>query len=441
MNSRLTKVAKFGGSSLSDPARFKNAIDIVKEQEERRYIVVSAPGKRFAGDTKVTDLLYACYDCAQGGDAEGFERAFAEIKARFAAICSALCPDFPLDWELQNIYASLRTRSGRDFAASRGEYLCAKIMARCLSFPFVDAADCVFFRDDGSFDADRTNDAMHTKLAALGQAVIPGFYGSMPNDTIRTFSRGGSDITGAIAARAADVDLYENWTDVDGFLMADPRIVKDPKVMENVTYHELRELSYMGATVLHEDSVLPVRMAGIPILIKNTGNKNAPGTLILPRREGPPAALITGIAGKKGFSALIIEKDQMNGELGFCRRVLKVLEESGVNFEHMPTGIDGLTLVAPTEQLAGKRMKVLEGICREARPESVYIKDNVALVAVVGTGISRSLETLSRIFTALADARVTVLLTNRSMAEDNIIIGVDNDRFEDAVRAIYGAFA
>lgn len=440
MHTELLKVAKFGGSSLSEPVRFKEAINIIKEQEERRYVVVSAPGKRFSGDEKVTDLLYACYDCAQSGMNGRFEELLCRIRERFDLLCDALCPSLSLDEDFEVIRASFKRRMGRDYAASRGEYLCGKIMAACLDFPFVDPADCVFFRDDGTFDAERTNDAVHSKLTSLGCAVIPGFYGSMPNDTIRTFSRGGSDITGSIVARAVDADLYENWTDVDGFLMADPHIVDQPKIIESVTYHELRELSYMGATVLHEDAVLPVRMAGIPILIKNTTNKSAPGTLILPRKDTEDAGVITGIAGRKEFSALTVEKDMMNGELGFCRKILEVLEENKVNFEHMPTGIDGVTVVAPTAQLSGKRMGILSAICREASPECVYIKDHIALIAVVGAGISSCLSAVSTVFEALADAGIGVLLTNRSMAENNIIVGVSEERFEDAIRAIYKAF-
>jgi aspartate kinase len=314
-------------------------------------------------------------------------------------------------------------------------------MAACLGFPFVDPAECVFFKDDGSFDAERTNDALSSRLRALGCGVIPGFYGSMPNDTIRTFTRGGSDITGSLVARAVGADLYENWTDVDGFLMADPRIVENPKVMESVTYRELRELSYMGATVLHEDSVVPVRMAGIPIRIKNTTNPTAKGTAILPRRDKEDAPVITGIAGRKGFSAITVEKDMMNGELGFCRKILEVLEENDVNFEHLPTGIDGISVVAPSAQLEGKRAKILNGICRMAKPECAYIEDEIALIAVVGSGISTNLKALSTIFDALASARIPVLLTNRCMAENNAILGVAEEHFEEAIRAIYNAFS
>ncbi len=441
MHNQLLKVAKFGGSSLSDAERFKGAIEIIQAQEERKFVVVSAPGKRFPEDEKVTDLLYTCYDRVQNGNNDGFEKAFEKIRLRFSLLRDALCPAFPLEEELSNIYESFKRRMGRDFAASRGEYLCGKLMAACLDFPFLDPADCVFFRDDGSFDSERTNDAAHTKLSALGKAVVPGFYGSMPNDTIRTFSRGGSDITGSIVARAVNADLYENWTDVDGFLMADPKIVPNPKVMESVTYHELRELSYMGATVLHEDSVLPVRVAGIPILIKNTANPTAPGTMILPRREEGVVSTITGIAGRKGFSALTVEKDMMNAELGFCRKVLEVIEEHGVNFEHMPTGIDGMSVVAPTAQLSGKRMKILGGICRRAHPECIYIQDHIALIAVVGSGISNCVSAVSSIFDAVSRAGISILLTNRCMAENNIILGVDEERFEDAIRAIYAVFA
>jgi aspartate kinase len=262
----------------------------------------------------------------------------------------------------------------------------------------------------------------------------------MPNDTIHTFTRGGSDITGSLVARAVGADLYENWTDVDGFLMAGHRIVENPKVMESVTYRELRELSYMGATVLHEDSVVPVRMAGIPIRIKNTTNPTAKGTAILPRRDKEDAPVITGIAGRKGFSAITVEKDMMNGELGFCRKILEVLEENDVNFEHLPTGIDGISVVAPSAQLEGKRAKILNGICRMAKPECAYIEDEIALIAVVGSGISTNLKALSTIFDALASARIPVLLTNRCMAENNAILGVAEEHFEEAIRAIYKAF-
>lgn len=433
-------VAKFGGSSLSEPVRFQKALDVVRADERRRYVVVSAPGKRDAGDRKVTDMLYACYEAAQNANEAEFTGLFEKIKERFETIRRALCPGLDLTEDYETIKTSFRRRMGRDYAASRGEYLNGKLAAACLGYTFVDPADCVFFKDDGAFDAERTNEALHTRLTAEGRAVIPGFYGSMPNDTIRTFTRGGSDVTGAIVARAVDALLYENWTDVDGFLMADPHIVRDPKLISTITYHELRELSYMGATVLHEDAVLPVRMAGIPILIKNTEHPEAPGTMILPRREGSGGCVITGIAGRKGFSALTVEKDMMNGELGFVRRILEVFEEYGINFEHMPTGIDGVTLVAPTEQLSGKRTAVLAAICRAAKPESVEIRDGLALIAVVGSGMGRDLPALSKVFEALAGAGIPVLLTNRSMAENNVIVGVDTARFEEAIRAIYAIF-
>lgn len=433
-------VAKFGGSSLSEPVRFQKALDVVRADERRRFVVVSAPGKRDAGDRKVTDMLYACYEAAQNANEAEFTGLFEKIKERFETIRRALCPSLDLSEDYETIKVSFRRRMGRDYAASRGEYLNGKLAAACLGYAFVDPADCVFFKDDGAFDAERTNEALHTRLSAEERAVIPGFYGSMPNDTIRTFTRGGSDVTGAIVARAVDALLYENWTDVDGFLMADPHIVDDPKLISTITYHELRELSYMGATVLHEDAVLPVRMAGIPILIKNTEHPEAPGTMILPRREGSGGCVITGIAGRKGFSALTVEKDMMNCELGFVRRILEVFEEYGINFEHMPTGIDGVTLVAPTGQLSGKRTAVLAAICRAAKPESVEIRDGLALIAVVGSGMGRDLPALSKVFEALASAGIPVLLTNRSMAENNVIVGVDAARFEEAIRAIYAIF-
>lgn len=440
MQKEKIAVAKFGGSSLSEPERFMQAVKIVRASRSRRFVVVSAPGKRFEGDDKVTDLLYRCYDAIQSGNEPHFTELFSRITARFEDLRRALCPRLDLSADYETIKTSFRRRLGRDYAASRGEYLNGRLMAACLGYPFVDPADCVFFRDDGVFDPEHTNEALHSRLSMLGRAVIPGFYGSMPNDTVRTFTRGGSDVTGSIVARAVDADIYENWTDVDGFLMADPRIVRDPKLISTITYNELRELSYMGATVLHEDAVLPVRMAGIPIVIKNTCSPAAPGTKILPRNPGRRKNAITGIAGKQGFSAITVEKDMMNGELGFVRKILEVLEEHKVNFEHMPTGIDGVTLVAPTAQLEGKRMAILQAICRRAAPESVEIRDGIALIAVVGGDPARSHATVRKVFDALDEMKIAVLLTNRSMAENNVIVGVDSARFKEAVRAIYGAF-
>ena len=435
------KVAKFGGSSLATAPQFEKVASIVKSDPEIHYVVPSAPGKAPEFPDKITDMLYTC---AYSYNTHACEEVFAQIEKRYLSIIRDLQLDLDLNPYLHTVLRNIKAGYGDHYAASRGEYLNGLLLADYLGYDFLDPEAFVFFGPDGAFDSERTNDALHSVLTSLGRAVIPGFYGSMPNDTIRTFSRGGSDITGSIVARAVDADLYENWTDVDGFLMADPRIVQNPRVMESVTYHELRELSYMGATVLHEDSVLPVRMAGIPILIKNTCNPSAPGTLILPRRDSEPALPITGIAGRKGFSALTVEKDMMNGELGFCRKILQVLEENDVNFEHMPTGIDGVTVVAPTTQLAGKRMSILSNICRKAKPECAYFEDHIALIAVVGNGVNNQRfsgsSPISTVFSALSDANIPVLLTNRSLAENNIIVGVNENRFEDAIRAIYSSF-
>ena len=325
----MLKVVKFGGSSLADAKQFKKVADIVLAEDCRHYVIPSAPGKRFSDDDKVTDLLYTCYKMASQG--ESIDEIFSRITDRYDGIIKdlGLC-DFSLEEDYYFIRHSVLHKAGRDFVASRGEYLNGKILAKYLNFDFIDAAEVIFFKEDGTFDAEKTNDAMAARLSKHKYAVIPGFYGAMPNDTIKTFSRGGSDITGSIVARAAKADIYENWTDVSGFLMADPRIIENPQVIDTITYRELRELSYMGATVLHEDAIFPVRIAGIPINIKNTNNPADRGTMIVPVAEENATKVITGIAGKKGFSVITVEKDMMNSELGFGRRVLEVLENEGL---------------------------------------------------------------------------------------------------------------
>ena len=333
------KVVKFGGSSLADAAQFRKCIEIIRADPARRFVVPSAPGKRLtlAGDYKITDKLYECYDLAVRG--KNLDECFAQIEERYRGIIRELGMVFSLEDDFQQIKSAIIHKAGRDFAASRGEYLNARILAEYLGYTFIDAAEVIFFSENGTFDAERTNEVLSARLKQCRCAVIPGFYGAMPNDTIKTFSRGGSDITGAIVARAVDADLYENWTDVSGFLMADPRIVDHPAAIRTITYKELRELSYMGATVLHEDSIFPVRIAGIPINIRNTNDPSAEGTMIV--AEAPNGELaeevITGIAGKKGFCSITIEKDNMNSSVGFVRRVLSVLEDHGVSIEHLPS--------------------------------------------------------------------------------------------------------
>ena len=413
------KVVKFGGTSLADAGQFKKVKDIILADESRRYVVPSAPGKRFPDDEKITDLLYSCYDAATKG--QDIEPIFQNHWV--CGIIAGLGLDMSLEHEYETIKYALLHKAGRDYAASRGEYLSALILSNYLGYDFIDAAEVIFFNDNGTFDSERTNEVLGEWLSKHKTAVIPGFYGSMPNDTIKTFPRGGSDITGAIIARAVQADLYENWTDVSGFLMADPRIVKNPRVIDIITYRELRELSYMGATVLHEESIFPVRFAGIPINIRNTNDPAAEGTMIVPQTTSRSEYIITGIAGKKGFSVITIEKDMMNSELGFGRRVLEVLEKNAVSFEHLPSGIDTMCVVVATSALEKCRETIVNGICSVTEPESVYIEDGLALIAVVGRGMIRKKGTAARILTAIANRGINVRMIDQGSSELNIIIG------------------
>lgn len=432
------KVLKFGGSSLADAEHFRSVAAIVKSDPERKYVVASAPGKRMSGDTKITDLLYQCYDLAS--DDQDITDVFEQIKERYNAIIR----DLELDLDLTDVFEKIRLsflhNSGRDYIASRGEYLSAMVLAKYLGFPFVDAKKIIFFKEDGMLDAERTNDVTRDYLARYDHAVIPGFYGSMPNGTIKTFSRGGSDITGSIVARAVSASLYENWTDVSGFLMADPRCIDDPKPIETITYRELRELSYMGATVLHEDAIFPVRYSKIPVNIRNTNRPEDKGTFIVPSTDEISDDVITGIAGKTGFSTITIEKDMMNAELGFGRRVLQVIEENGVAFEHFPSGIDTMTVVVPTKELAKKRGEIMAGICKAVDPENISVEDNLALLAIVGRGMVKAKGTAARIFKSLADAGVNVRMIDQGSSELNIIVGIDSNDYITALKAIYYEF-
>ncbi|MBE6645136.1 MAG: aspartate kinase [Ruminococcaceae bacterium] len=432
------KVLKFGGSSLADAEQFRKVAEIVKSEPERRYVVASAPGKRSSSDTKVTDLLYKCYELAS--NEEDISEVFEEVKKRYNDIIKDLGIDLDLTESFNKIQASLLHNSGRDYIASRGEYLNAKILAKYLDFSFIDAKKVIFFKENGSFDSEKTNDVLSECLSKCKYAVIPGFYGSMPNGTIKTFSRGGSDITGSIVARAARATLYENWTDVSGFLMADPRCISNPKVIEKITYKELRELSYMGATVLHEDAIFPVRYSKIPINIRNTNKPDDNGTLIVPSTDDIPENIITGIAGKTGFSTITVEKDMMNAELGFGRRVLQVIEENNLSFEHLPSGIDTLSVVVSTRELSLKRGEITAGICKAVDPENIFVEENLALIAIVGRGMVKAKGTAARIFTALANSGVNIRMIDQGSCELNIIVGVDSNDYITALKAIYNEF-
>ena len=434
----MIKVLKFGGSSLADASQFRKVADIVKAEDSRRYVVASAPGKRDSSDAKITDMLLKCFELASAK--MSIDEIFGKIKERYNQIIKDLNLEISLDEDFANIRFAILNHVGRDYIASRGEYLNSKILAAFLGFPFIDAAEGIFFLENGVFDSEKTNEAMRVILAQHEYAVIPGFYGSMPNGTIKTFSRGGSDITGSIVARAVNADLYENWTDVSGMLMADPRCVENPKPIEEITYSELRELSYMGATVLHEDAIFPVRKAGIPINIRNTNRPEDKGTMIVPRAAGPSENIITGIAGKVGFTAIFVEKDMMNSEVGFGRKVLEVLENHNICFEHLPSGIDTMSVIVNSEDLRDIKGNITAELVKAVDPDSITLFENLALIAVVGRGMIRTEGTAMRIFTALANAHVNVRMIDQGSSELNIIIGIEEKDYVTALRAIYYEF-
>lgn len=434
----MKKVVKFGGSSLASARQFKKVGDIIRADKTRRYVIPSAPGKRNSKDEKVTDMLYACYDAASTGGA--YKKILEKIKERYQEIIDGLDLNLNLDHEFDRIEENFVKGIGRDYAASRGEYLNGIVMANYLGYEFIDAAEVVFFDENGNFEAEMTNQELSERLEHVERAVIPGFYGSRHDGSIKTFSRGGSDVTGSIVARAIHADLYENWTDVSGFLVADPRIVQDPEVIETITYKELRELAYMGASVLHEDAIFPVRKEGIPINIRNTNKPDDKGTLIVESTCRKPRYTITGIAGKKGFCAINIEKAMMNAEVGFGRKVLGVFEKYGISFEHMPSGIDTMTIMVHQDEFEEYEQSVIAGIHRAVEPDSVDLEADLALVAVVGRGMKATRGTAGRIFAALAHARINVKMIDQGSSELNIIIGVKNADFEAAIKAIYDIF-
>ena len=434
----MKKIVKFGGSSLANAEQFQKVGEIIRSDESRRYVVPSAPGKRFDGDTKVTDLLYKCYNTAVEG--EDFIPILQEIKGRYYEIIRGLNLDLSLEDEFAQIEADFKAQAGTDYAASRGEFLNGKVMAAYLGYEFVDAADVIRFDKNGNLDAEKTDRLLSKKLAKCEHAVIPGFYGAGEDGKVKTFSRGGSDVTGSLVAKAIKADLYENWTDVSGFLVTDPRIVKNPEVIESITYRELRELSYMGATVLHEDAIFPVRKEGIPINIKNTNRPEDKGTFIVESTCKKPKFTITGIAGKKGFCSINIEKSMMNSEVGFCRDVLDVLASHNISIEHMPSSIDAMTVILETAQLEGKREQIMTELRKRVNPDTLEIEDGIALMAVVGHGMYRTRGVAARIFAALAHARVNVKMIDQGSSELNIIVGVTEEDFEQAIRCVYDMF-
>lgn len=436
------KVVKFGGSSLADAEHFRQVASIIKADPSRRYVIPSAPGKRFSSDTKVTDMLYMLFELVRSrASSDTIDAHYNKIKERYDSIINELGISLDLSGEYEYIKNAVLHNSGRDYAASRGEYLNGIILAKYLGFDFIDAENVIYFKENGTFDEEKTNDMLSLELKDHKYAVIPGFYGINPNGTVVTFSRGGSDITGSIVARAAEADIYENWTDVSGFMMADPRIVKQPSIIDTITYRELRELSYMGATVLHEDAIFPVRYAGIPINIKNTNSPDDKGTMIVSQASGYDTEhVITGIAGKKGFSVITIERDMMNSEVGFGRKVLESLEDFEISFEHLPSGIDTMSVIVSTAQLEENREKVLQTITRRTKPDSITVEDGMALIAVVGRGMVKARGTAARIFNAISAAGVNIKMIDQGSCELNIIVGVDEGDFEKTLNAIYSEF-
>jgi len=434
----MKKVVKFGGSSLASANQFMKVGDIIRADEARRYVVPSAPGKRFSDDIKVTDMLYDCYNRAAEGEA--FKNQLDKIKDRYNEIIKGLALTLSLDGEFNVIEEQFANKAGDEYAASRGEYLNGIIMADYLGYEFVDAAEVILFNEDGNFDAEKTDEILAGRLQNIERAVIPGFYGATENGVVKTFSRGGSDVTGSIVAKAICADMYENWTDVSGVLVADPRIIDNPEVIETITYKELRELSYMGMPVMHEDAIFPIRKEGIPINIKNTNVPNDKGTMIVESTCNKPEYTITGIAGKKEFVAINIEKDMMNAEIGFGRKVLQVFEENGISFEHVPSGIDTMTVFVHQTEFQEKEQKVLAGLHRAVHPDTIDLESDLGLIAVVGRGMKATRGTAGRIFAALAHAHINVKMIDQGSSELNIIIGVSNRDFEAAIKAIYDIF-
>lgn len=433
------KVAKFGGTSVADANQILKVQSIVRADTDRRYIVPSAPGKRSVSDSKITDLLYLCRQHAQ--QEVPFEEVFSIISERYLGIVEELGLSLDLRPHLNSIKNEITGGATQDYTASRGEYLTGLILAQLLGYEFVDPSGIIFFDKNEVLDFERTKTAVSEVLSMHERAVIPGFYGCTPDGSIKTFSRGGSDITGALIANGVNADIYENWTDVSGLLMADPAIVENPKPIDTITYRELRELAYMGAKVLHDEAIFPVKGSGIPVLIKNTNSPGDPGTVIM--RDAEPVThkgTITGIAGKKHFTVIVIEKSLMNTEIGFGRRLLTVLEAHGISFEHMPSGIDTISLVIADQQLDHKLDKVIEEIHAECRPDAVEVYPNMALIATVGRGMIHTPGIASQIFTALYNGSINVRMIDQGSSEINIIVGVETEDFERAIRAIYSSF-
>ncbi|MDE7168348.1 MAG: aspartate kinase [Clostridia bacterium] len=434
------KVCKFGGTSMADGNVINGVKKIIESDAERKYVVVSAPGKRYSGDTKVTDLLYASY--AELQKSGTCKKSFTAVRARYVSLVKELNIPFDIDALLDETEAMIEREKSEDFTASRGEYLCARIVAEVLDAEFIDAKDVIFFNEDGSLDGEKSYKAISFAVSGAERAVIPGFYGRGADGKVKTFTRGGSDISGSIVARAVNATVYENWTDVSGFLACDPRIVDSPVKIKTISYKELRELSYMGANVLHSDSIFPLRKANIPIQIKNTFSPQDAGTSILPStRYTPSGSLVTGVAGKKNFTVLFIEKSHMNAEVGFICKVLGVFVEENIPIEHIPSGIDTMSIVVESGRLSKEKLEVIiEKIKAAVAPDIIRVIEDIALIATVGHGMSSSVGTSARLFNAIANANINIKMIDQGSSELNIIVGVQNEDYEKCIRAIYSEF-
>ena len=436
------KVAKFGGSSVADGIQLTKTKQIIEQDPDRRYVVVSAPGKRYESDNKITDILYLCKTHIEHN--LPYDQLFQVVADRFMAVQINLGVKVDLLRYFDEIRENLKQNPSADYIASRGEYLNAVLVAAFLGYDFVDTKDLIKFDAKGKLLMTETDEAIRAELEKHERAVLPGFYGSLPDGSVKTFSRGGSDITGALVARAMHADVYENWTDVSGFLMADPRIVKNPQQIRKISYKELRELSYMGASVLHEDAIYPARMANVPINIRNTNAPEDPGTMITGESEAysdeGQNRIITGIAGSKDFTVVALYKNMMSSERGFVRRILGILDDYDINFEHLPSGIDTVSVVMSNQAINGRIDEVLDEFRTRLRPDSIDVFENMALVATVGHGMSFRPGVSAKLFTALAEAGVNIRMIDQGSSEMNIIVGVENKDFETAIRAIYQAF-
>ena len=431
-------VLKFGGTSLADSAQFRKVKAIIEEDSSRRYVVASAPGKRFPEDIKVTDLLYACYEKAS--ECLDFSSSLNEVKARFSEIINDLGIDFDLDPEIEKIRINLSEYPSKSYIASRGEYLNSKILAAYLGFPFVDPYNAIFFAQDGTLDSVKTSEKLRSALSDLDRAVIAGFYGSGPEGSVMTFSRGGSDITGSLVSKAVDADLYENWTDVSGLLAADPRIIDNPRVVKYISYRELRTLSYMGATVLHADALLPVNQAGIPVNIKNTNRPEDPGTMIvsdLPKER--ELHTITGVAGRKGLSVIQVEKMMVSDGAGFTAVILDIFKSYGIPFEQCLTGIDTVTVIIRSDFFHSKRDELLKAIDDQLSPDTLLVRENLAMIAVVGESDADYQGSTVCILGAVSDAGIELNTINQGAGSLNLIIGVNEKDYEKAISAIYNS--